>query len=836
MALLCSAASARALEICPAYPRLRCITEGDSGLLERLFKRTQWRATTSEGEERKVAKEIRKLRKSKKDAFRPELRRAMRQKLSTLRVRRTWIRDCVEGRLNDGDGEDSPDAPTPPDGHFPVIHECNDGIDNDGDSWSDAADSDCSVGQRENRIARTLCEDGIDNDGDGHIDSADAGCDADSDSSEQGNSGQCSDGVDNDGDGIADYPLDRGCSSPAAAESAADDLIPDVSVTMGRGRWLEGSQFQLREAPGVIESIHWNDPSDGSTGAREVIGYFEDRGLDIMAGNPTRFFLHSSIRVIDESGGQGWRFGTSAQSLGSAVPHSHIQYSELSDRVIEATDGQNLRVRSSVVAAKESVLIQSTVTNLSSEERFYELPLNIPYVLFPEHEGTVRLRGEAGGAISRDFSQNTSWEYPGVNAYAPVVALWREATEFDPLFTVGIAVVSPIQRPDGVTFEEQNRRVELTFLLKLPPGGSKDVAVAIGVAASGEWSKALADYRRFFQYHHSVVPQYCPPGAMVTASGTNTAQYDHTNKRFYPGTEMRDLFPPERVATMSGWYQFAGFWETAIDSTYASPTRPVQKESWVHLFDPNIGFGVDQTLEGFLSHFQAAEVETLWFTRPNFGLEGYAAESDGRGGHLFTPGRVLDLDYTYASDRDTYLSYLEPLAAAGVTAFYVDAFDAPGGAAFVHHVARELEARHGRKITMIVEGVRDVYAGISAQIPVISDADFDSPDPRFGVLVPWLTPYATLYGGRINATLSADHTEEFVMQSIQHQPIPLAGFPNTASKEFCEWTNVAHQNRVALYQSYGANLLRDGVPYCAPPSAPPLPMSRCHELPSFTGW
>lgn len=66
------------------------------------------------------------------------------------------------------------------------------------------------------------CADDIDNDGDGLIDTADPGCldardDGESDPDRQP---ECADGIDNDGDGRVDWPADRECTSAAAVEVA----------------------------------------------------------------------------------------------------------------------------------------------------------------------------------------------------------------------------------------------------------------------------------------------------------------------------------------------------------------------------------------------------------------------------------------------------------------------------------------------------------------------------------------------------------------------------------------------------------------------------------------
>lgn len=60
---------------------------------------------------------------------------------------------------------------------------------------------------------QAACNDGIDNDGDGYTDLADPGCSSRKDTSELNPNVQCDNGADDDGDGLADY-RDAGCSGP----------------------------------------------------------------------------------------------------------------------------------------------------------------------------------------------------------------------------------------------------------------------------------------------------------------------------------------------------------------------------------------------------------------------------------------------------------------------------------------------------------------------------------------------------------------------------------------------------------------------------------------------
>ena len=96
--------------------------------------------------------------------------------------------------------------------------DCSDGVDNDGDGFTDAEGAGvrdpqcaCPADPSESTIERA-CADQCDNDGDGLIDAEDPGCSGPQDNDEF-NELQCRDGVDNDGDGLEDFPFDPGCTS-----------------------------------------------------------------------------------------------------------------------------------------------------------------------------------------------------------------------------------------------------------------------------------------------------------------------------------------------------------------------------------------------------------------------------------------------------------------------------------------------------------------------------------------------------------------------------------------------------------------------------------------------
>lgn len=108
------------------------------------------------------------------------------------------------------------------------IPQCEDGIDNDSDGFTDAEDPACQAGAaKESEDPPHACEDGLDNDADGFTDFPDdPNC---TDAADQDEFGplqpQCMDERDNDDDGKMDFPDDPGCLVPN--QNSEDDDCPD---------------------------------------------------------------------------------------------------------------------------------------------------------------------------------------------------------------------------------------------------------------------------------------------------------------------------------------------------------------------------------------------------------------------------------------------------------------------------------------------------------------------------------------------------------------------------------------------------------------------------------
>ncbi len=140
--------------------------------------------------------------------------------------------------------------------------ECEDGIDNDGDTLIDGEDPSCQRGSAvESDDPLTDCNNGDDDDGDGLIDLDDPGCDNIGDRSELDNpTPRCDDGIDNDGDGLIDYPADPGCFNPL--QDSEDDDCPDGPNCPACGNGIDDDGDTKVDYPGDTGCTAASDASE----------------------------------------------------------------------------------------------------------------------------------------------------------------------------------------------------------------------------------------------------------------------------------------------------------------------------------------------------------------------------------------------------------------------------------------------------------------------------------------------------------------------------------------------------------------------------------------------
>ncbi|PIP73700.1 MAG: hypothetical protein COW88_01135 [Candidatus Lloydbacteria bacterium CG22_combo_CG10-13_8_21_14_all_47_15] len=245
---------------------------------------------------------------------------------------------CSDGIDNDGNGfSDYPNDPgcssasdNSESGYAP---QCSDGIDNDGNGVVDYPDDLGCSSANDNNESGWLpeCSDGIDNDGNGLIDYPnDPGCSSASDNSESGYAPQCSDGIDNDGDGFIDYPNDLGCDS-ALDDTEAGELYTHWNV----GAWGVCSGYdsetgqngtQTRTVESFADEACCNDSEPASS--RECSMPPDYDLFDVTGGDPNDITNAFSIYVTF-IGDQQVKFSSPVQIGVSPVFANHPNQSDV---------------------------------------------------------------------------------------------------------------------------------------------------------------------------------------------------------------------------------------------------------------------------------------------------------------------------------------------------------------------------------------------------------------------------------------------------------------------------------------------------------------------------
>ena len=162
------------------------------------------------------------------------------------------------------------DAPPPP-----PVYACGDGVDNDGDGFTDLDDPGCDNVQDDDEWNEPpppefACGDGVDNDGDGLVDLEDPGCESADDDDEYNDSppvAACSDGQDNDGDGLVDM-ADPGCESAGDDDEFNDPEPGGVTVELSvQSDWGSGYCADVTVRNSGSSDVDWEVtvPIEGRT-------------------------------------------------------------------------------------------------------------------------------------------------------------------------------------------------------------------------------------------------------------------------------------------------------------------------------------------------------------------------------------------------------------------------------------------------------------------------------------------------------------------------------------------------------------------------------------------
>jgi len=207
------------------------------------------------------------------------------------------VAECEDGIDNDGDGQtDFPRDPgcssaTDTSERDPNGPQCDNGQDDDNDGDTDyPADSNCTDITDDSEAA-FICNDGVDNDGDGQTDfPRDPGCSSETDNSERDPNGpQCDNGQDDDNDGDSDYPADSGCTGPTD-DTEDDSPAPTcngltATVYVNGGGIIVGGPYDGYTYQGTLRGSDQNDVIVGTDARDYIYGRDGDDTICGLGGN-----------------------------------------------------------------------------------------------------------------------------------------------------------------------------------------------------------------------------------------------------------------------------------------------------------------------------------------------------------------------------------------------------------------------------------------------------------------------------------------------------------------------------------------------------------------------
>jgi hypothetical protein len=218
-----------------------------------------------------------------------------------------------------------------------------------------------------------------------------------------------------------------------------------------------------------------------------------------------------------------------------------------------------------------------------------------------------------------------------------------------------------------------------------------------------------------------------------------------------------------------------GVWATALHSTYI--TNPVcgTISQWdcefnpeIQLLDPEIDAArTPSKINEFVQTHAAVGISTLWFARPCNEILGASITYNPDGTYAFTGGTFREMDLRNTAERDRAYSKLDYFIQRGVDGFYFDAMWCPGDSDFIQYVKDEAQQRYGKDILIIREGALAKDAHKTPQIPFIKPSGTGSYNYDASLLISFIAPNATYYGGYINTHLTSAEFDDLLNDGYQ---------------------------------------------------------------------
>ncbi len=483
------------------------------------------------------------------------------------------------------------------------------------------------------------------------------------------------------------------------------------------------------------------------------------------------------------------------------------------------------------------------------------------YRLRPDRAGTIE-RNYSGTLGCLGNGCDYPLRYPlSIQTFSPLSALGDDgtATTGPPPMSVALQWTTPALHPDYrgsavhmYTLVEMATSPLLTHLLttELDPFETKSFTAALSVALTGpddhdQVRRLFTPYAAYFKATYGgdeqAPPLYCPQGPWSWTHGPNMARglqppaYDDKTFEWLRPVTLAELMREQDGALEamgSAGIGHVGVWATALDSSFMSISgerdefNPVTEAIAPMIDASRDPKGVIGALDAKL---KAVDSRLFWFARPCEDIENASVTYPGgaAGEPLVTKGRIIshftnDLNASkgqYAKQMRRIAHWLDDV---GVSGFYFDQMDCRGALGFIQDVYSRWP-----DVFIAREGAQDVAALYVPQIPIVK---FGLPTaqhrgtaqypPENSVLLPLLAPFAEMFAGPFDVPLVPGETDDELEQH-NYTAIIAAG-PEKAplSEERCAQIKASYARRYQQWLAYGQ---KRG---CAPVPASPPPCGR----------
>lgn len=618
-------------------------------------------------------------------------------------------------------------------------------------------------------------------------------------------------------------------------------------------------RFVFDSSTTLLKELNWKN----ANGISKRIVWDEETRFEPDHHSPSwlNIYLHSFTGADPSYFHSSWCFSTVDNNPANCVPltHADIHYQFLapstSDRVQIQASSTGLTVQDDFHFVDDTIYLNVTMTNtLDQEMKRVDMPVHLGGLVIGNFDtnirkiyvctfgpdgfcpnpndgpGLARLRNIKSGTIEGRFENpaGSGWDmYPG--GYSPVAVLWGAAkfnadntivncgnpTNCDDV-TIGAQFLTNVSFPTTIGFQEipanpHSPMLNARIITSLLPGESRTYNLVYQlVDGEGLWEDSLLPYKNWFNLEYGTfnpqrqqlepTPQYCPTAPFHYGVGSNSGggYYDLNTMRYLPNTTLRNLFAVNTVLQQlqqSGIKRF-GVWKTAINGNLIGGN---EFDPNITLIDPNIDAGPDRSkINDFTSAFAQNNVDIFWFARPCRYIEGANIDYSVyppiiRGG---TWNGSVDL--RESATRDRYFNDMKSFVDRGVKGFYLDEGNfCPGFENFLKYIRDEFKRQNNVDLFLLQEGSIDRNSLISPQIPVIKLPYYDW---NTSILLNYLVPDATYYGGGINSSLSEAELDDILSKGYQ----AISG--TVLTSRFCHVLKTSYDNQVIKWQRYGQRI------------------------------